>query len=147
MGEVNPFEAPMETGSMRDDFPTGEYGGIGRAAYFGGSFLVGFIANIIQLVSVQAGSPEIGVGVALLALPVHIYIAYQRLKNLGYSGWWLLVFIVPILNLLVALRCLAAPEGYADHKTLDSTGKIIMWIFIGFIALIVAAVVVLTMSA
>ena len=47
---------------------------------------------------------------------------------------------VPLLNIIVAVRCVAAPEGYADHKTLDTTGKIIVGIVIALIALLILAV-------
>jgi uncharacterized membrane protein YhaH (DUF805 family) len=66
-----------------------------------------------------------------------IWIVVQRLINVGLSGWWVLGLLVPILNIWVAVQCVAAPEGYAQHKTLDTAGKVIIGLFLGSIVLII----------
>jgi len=48
---------------------------------------------------------------------------------------------VPILNIVVGIRLIAAPEGYAVHKTLDTPGKVIVGLLIGALLLFVAFVV------
>ena len=63
-----------------------------------------------------------------------------QIEKLRYRGLWVLGMFVPLLNIIVAVRCVAAPEGYADHKTLDTTGKIIVGIVIALIALLILAV-------
>jgi uncharacterized membrane protein YhaH (DUF805 family) len=77
----------------------------------------------------------------LVGLVATVVLGVQRLKNLGYSGLWVLGLIVPLLNILVALRCLAAPEGYADHKTLDTPGKVIVGLILGLFVILIAFVV------
>ena len=64
----------------------------------------------------------------------------KRLQNQGHSGWWVLGLIVPILNIAVSVKCIAAPEGYADHKTLDTSGKIVVGLLLAAIVLTVAAI-------
>ena len=49
--------------------------------------------------------------------------------------------IVPIVNILVGVRYIACPEGYADHQTLDTAGKVIVGLFFAMIALVVLIVV------
>jgi len=68
-----------------------------------------------------------------------IWVTAKRLQNQGYSGWWVLGLIVPILNIAVSVKCIAAPEGYADHKTLDTSGKVVVGLLLAAIVLTVAA--------
>jgi uncharacterized membrane protein YhaH (DUF805 family) len=63
-----------------------------------------------------------------------------RLQNLGMSGWWSLLLLVPIANVLLNLRCLAFPAGYADHRTMDVASKRIL----ASLVLLMGASVVLT---
>ena len=142
MNEHNPFEAPADSFEpAAEQFPHREYGGIGRGAYFGISFVVGIINNILQFALINAGVPEAVIALGIIGFIVGIVLGVKRLQNMGYSGWWILGLIVPILNIVVALRCLACPEGYADHKKLDSAGKIILGLFFGLILLMVLFVV------
>jgi hypothetical protein len=71
---------------------------------------------------------------------VHNTFAVQRLINVGLSKWWVPGLIVPLLNIWVAIQCIAAPEGYAQHKTLDTAGKVIIGLFPGAIVLVIALV-------
>lgn len=80
---------------------------------------------------------------AIVYQVLSIWVTAKRLQNLGYSGWWVLGMLVPVLNIAVGVKCFAAPEGYADHKTLDTAGKVIIG---SFLAMIVLTVVVLTLG-
>ena len=66
-----------------------------------------------------------------------LWIIAQRMVNTGYSPWWCVAIIVPILNILVVIRCIACPEGYADHRTLDTAGKVIVGLFFAMFALLI----------
>jgi hypothetical protein len=46
----------------------------------------------------------------------------------------------------VAIRLVAAPEGYAVHKTLDTPGKVIVGLAIGAFLLLMAIFVLAAMS-
>ncbi|MCA9082710.1 MAG: DUF805 domain-containing protein [Planctomycetaceae bacterium] len=141
MSTDNPFAAPsFDTELAMDQQQLRDYGGLRRLPYFGYAFLVGIINNILQQVAISAGIPELLIVLGILGLVATLWLAVQRLKNLGYSGWWAIGLIVPILNILVGLRCLACPEGYADHKTLDTAGKTIIGLFFGLIILAIAVV-------
>ena len=151
MSEYNPFSAP----SAFDD-PASEiaaqrvYGGIGRLAYFGLSILIGIVSNDVTSVVLSLVTPDqtpaliAVVVVAVLNLTASVTVIVLRLKNLGMNGFWVLGLFVPILNLVIAVRLIAAPEGYADHKTLDTPGKWIVGIFIGLfvLALVIVAIAV-----
>ena len=70
---------------------------------------------------------------------VFLIATVYRLQNIGFSKWWVLVLLVPIINSILMMCCWVLPEGYADTKKLDGVGKvggaIILVLFFGsFIA-------------
>lgn len=134
----NPFAAPQFADEPAGPVSERSYGGITRLPYFlilvAGSFAAGVVVGVLDD---RAGFNDNVSEVAVLA--VNMLVCLPRLRNLGYSGWWAMAWLVPVLNLLVALRCLAAPEGYADHGTLDTAGTIIVGLLLFVILLTVMA--------
>lgn len=123
MSEYNPFAAPTSFGDISSpNTQERVYGGLKRLPYFG----YGFLMILVQSLAEAAEVPII----VLLMLPVSIVgamaLAYQRCRNIGMNPWWCLDLIVPILNIFVWIRCLAYPEGYKDHKTLDTPAKVVI---------------------
>jgi len=105
------------------------YGGIGRLAYlFGmvGALILGGIVNIL------AQSKALG---GLLVLIIDFVLTVSRLQNMGRSGWWSLLILVPFANLYIGLVCITFPKKYQETKELDTAGKIIMGISIALIVL------------
>ncbi len=62
---------------------------------------------------------------AMLPVPVLIFLVLTRLVNLGMSRWWALGLVIPIINLWLGFRCLCCPPGHAYHRKLDRTGLVI----------------------
>jgi uncharacterized membrane protein YhaH (DUF805 family) len=148
MSEYNPFTAPESFGDISGQATlTREYGGIRRLPYFGYGFLLNVGVQVIQSIAAAADAPV----VVLLTLPVSIIgamaLAYQRCLNIGMNPWWCLGLIVPLLNIFVGLRCIAYPEGYEDHKTLDTPAKVIIGLFIAMFVLIILLVVFAVMAS
>jgi hypothetical protein len=144
----NPYQSPLNDAiALPVDEPLREYGGIGRLAYVGYSFLAGVATNVLGMVAgaIGAGNELLGPAVFAIALiaavGLTIFITVQRLKNMGYSGWWSLLLFVPLVNILVGLRCLICPVGYADTKRLDRTGTILTVIVVGLFLLFVLVTV------
>lgn len=137
----NPYTPLSNLSSFDPTSLPAAYGGIGRLAYFGWSFLAGMVYNLAAFMIGASGESAIVlmIPVLLVYLGVLFWIVAQRMINTGYSPWWCLGMLVPILNILVAVRCIACPEGYADHRTLDTPGKIIVGLFLGLFALVVLA--------
>jgi uncharacterized membrane protein YhaH (DUF805 family) len=65
----------------------------------------------------------------------------ERLRNIGMSGWWSLLILVPIANIILGVKCLIYQEGYQDTKKLDRTGKIIGWSLVGLFVAIALGVI------
>lgn len=143
MSTQNPFAVPETFGDIASDVGSGRtYGGIRRLPYFGYSVANSLISNVLSFAVAAGGIAEAALGIAILSFVVTIFVGVKRLENLGYSGWWILGLLVPLLNILVAMRMLAAPEGYADHKTLDGPAKAIIGVIIGLIVLVIGIFVV-----
>ncbi len=142
--DANPYATPSVAieNPKKATYSNGYYGGIGRLAYFGYTFLAALIYQvaIFGLVGLTGG----GEGAVLLFLPLLLiylgalmFIVAQRMINCGYSPWWCIGIIVPLVNILVGARALCCPEGYADHKKLDTPGKVLIGLFLGLFALVV----------
>ena len=135
----NPYQSPLDDAlALPAEGELREYGGIGRLAYIGYSFLAGIVLNVLGAAAAGTGVGPALVGIALIAsIAINIYLVVQRFKNMGYSGWWSLLIFVPLVNILVGLRCLICPRGYADTKKLDTAGKVVTGIVVALFLLIV----------
>lgn len=131
----NPFSPPYEQ-LFLEEAPPRSYGGIGRTAY-------AFLILASALVSMVLGAAF--VRSQLLFVPIAVFVLFKglitllRLKNLGYSGVWVFAFLVPVLNVVVWVRCLVAPEGYADDRRLDDSAVFFLLFLLTFGVLAVLA--------
>lgn len=148
MNQYNPFEVAASVDVATEPAGARVYGGVRRLPYFGYLFGGYVVAGLLQFglrtAQIQ-GATTAGAFSWTMFLPVAVFeilaiwVTAKRLQNQGHSGWWVLGLIVPILNIAVSVKCIAAPEGYADHKTLDTSGKIVVGLLLAAIVLTVAA--------
>ncbi len=129
---ANPYAAPATVAG--GGLAVQNYGGIGRLAYFGYSFLNSLVFNGLATFLNDSAA----LLVIALSVIVALGIGLMRLKNTGYSMALFLLIIVPFANIWLGLMLLCAPAGYADHKTMDSSGKIVMWVIFLPIILLIA---------
>jgi len=114
-----------------------EYPGIQRLGYFLG--MVGFgILDSLLTPKGRFDEPSPFIGIVIMAVAFVLVVA--RLRNIGSSGWWALLALVPVANLWIGFKCLVAQEGYQDAEELDSIGKLLAGIFVGFLILMVLVV-------
>lgn len=140
----NPYEAPQAPAFAGSTSLPEHYGGIGRLAYFGISLALIIMhvvasAVVLSLESMAAGIVALG-DLAVLAV-VSVVSAYYRLKNIGMNPWWCFLVLVPLINLLVMVRCTICQEGYQVTKKLDTAGKVLTFIVLGFFLLAVGLVI------
>ncbi len=130
---------------IQQDEQEKNYGGIHRTGYFFGILGVAVINGIFD----AAGQSESGIASLglIITFLVSFVLVVNRLRNIGMSGWWSLLILVPVANLFVGIKCTICPEGYQDTKKLDTAGKIIAGIFIGLVVLIVVSVVIGALSS
>ena len=99
-----------------------EYG-IWYLCLFGGSFVLSFfIAFAAPRVPYLATLTKI---VEVVVCIISFVLLCERLNNIGHSGWWALLVIVPIVNIFLLVYCLACPKDFKYTKRFDSTGVII----------------------
>ena len=143
-GEINPYSPPRAVepaGSAMSAYDSGvvkEYGGIRRLNFFmRGLLLVVAIFAVMALGFASGGepSPIILLGGFLIFLILYIRFTLQRIRNIGASGWWILLMLVPLVNNLMSIALLSCPDGYADHKKMDTPGIILAVIFGGLLLL------------
>lgn len=141
----NPYSSPQApTGAESDVLrATRHYGGIRRLPYLGIVIGMGILQNGLQRsMSFVDGTGSGNLIVTIVFLIASFFPVYYRLKNIGMNPWWCLAMLVPLLNLLVGVRCLVFQEGYADTKKLDRAGKITSVIVLMLFILIVGAIIV-----
>lgn len=139
---VNPYQVSFGSTQAPSPHSVGpkEYGGIGRLVYIGGLIGLNIVLGLMGVGVVFLLGPESLAAVIVLVriggFVLSLALMAQRLINIGTNPWWVLGMLVPILNLLIGVRALICPEGYADHKTLDTPAKIIVGILLAFIGVI-----------
>lgn len=135
---VNPYAPPR---SSLADTPTRRlresyYGGLGRLSYF----LITTGLSVLQGALEEAHSLPMSLGLVVVVVAGMLYATLLRIKNLGMTRWWLLWMIVPGLNLVGWYRLTFCQEGWGDSRTLDKTGRVLVWIFVVIILLAIGSV-------
>ncbi len=147
MTAQNPYSAP---GATLDDGSNALYnpkifsfsGRIGRMRYlaysFGITFLVIFMVTLVTAL-LTAGDDGGIVNMLGMALLIVAYVAVfllslgfarRRFNDLDRSGWWMLAFLVPLVNLLASIYLLFfpgsdGPNRFGPAPTENSTGVLI----------------------
>jgi len=159
MNDANPYTAPdasldNEQNDLYQPKIISFSGRIGRLRYLAygvGNYLL-FMAVMIAVagISMLAGGESVmsvvfigAMGILYIAMIVlSVMFAKRRLNDLNRSGWWFLLFIVPLVNFVMAIYVIFFPgtEGsnnFGPAPVNNSTGvKILAWmvpvIFVGF---------------
>jgi uncharacterized membrane protein YhaH (DUF805 family) len=127
-----PVTAPPQLDHARD--PLGDVPHFGRALYFVSTICVGSIGGLFMS---NSSSAPLGNWILILGVAVALVL---RLRDIGHSGWWALLMLVPIGNLVVGIMAIYAPRGYAITKKADTTMKVLGWITLGFFVLIILGI-------
>jgi len=75
-------------------------------------------------------------GIVVLTI-VQLALAGSRFQNMGMNGWWSLLLLIPLINLVPSVMLVVCQPGYTETNRLDAIGKLVMWILIALIALVV----------
>jgi uncharacterized membrane protein YhaH (DUF805 family) len=148
MSNANPYSAPdaaLDTGQdvLYQPKIFSLSGRIGRMRYlaYGIGLNILLMAAMIPLGGMtatmggEAGMSMLGMvmmGLFYIAtIAISIMFAKRRLNDLNRSGWWFLLFLVPIVNLLMAIYMVFFPGSNGDNKfgpapTSNSVGVLIL---------------------
>lgn len=139
------------------------YPGWGRLKYFllnlAGNLVIGIVLAVLLGIAgaMAARTPDsaepttailiIGVLVSYAGIIAWgFFTGVQRVRNLGMSGWAVLWSLVPFMNIWIAWRMIACPEGYEQHRSLDTAGKVITWVMVGFMVFYFVAIIIAVIS-
>jgi len=171
MNESNPYSAP---GSDLGNSQSATYepkvisfsGRLGRMRYVAYNLVMSMLMNLALIpimgatafVGGAAGPESMGtVSVIVTLLVVAISLVFsvmfikRRLNDLNRSGWWMLLFLVPLVNLILAIYLLFFPgaEGannFGPAPAPNSAGvKIIFWLFLALFVLGIGSAIMLPM--
>lgn len=171
MEESNPYQAPSaelqhdaELHEHDQSSPLSPKGRFGRLSYLAWYMIVSTASWVVQmllgflglgmqaLVADPSGSPEMSTGalvavilVSLVSFYFYIVFAIRRLHDINGSGWWMLLFIVPIANLVLGLVLLFArgnegPNRFAPPRVTPSWEKVLGYIAIVFFVVAIVGV-------
>ena len=166
MSAVNPYDAPdasLDTGQEELYQPKifSFQGRIGRMRYLAYGIGVNLLLMLVMLplagaTAFMGGDPGssiigiLGIGIFyVLTIVISVMFAKRRLNDLNRSGWWFLLFIVPLVNLLLAIYLIFFPgtngsNNFGPAPEANSVGVLILgWLMpVFFILGIVAAIAV-----
>ncbi|MBT8434102.1 MAG: DUF805 domain-containing protein [Gammaproteobacteria bacterium] len=166
ISDVNPYDAPdasLDTGQDELYQPKifSFNGRIGRMRYLAYSIGVNFLLMLVMmplagLSAFMGGDPTssmvgmLGIGIFyVVTIVISVMFAKRRLNDLNRSGWWFLLFIIPIVNLLLAIYLIFFPGNSGNNNfgaapAANTIGVLILgWMFPALMILgIVAAVVI-----
>ena len=163
MNEVNPYESPTADASLGDDEAYAPKmfafsGRIGRGRYLLYSMIynlilglfVGLLSAAFGMTGMLEGEAAAGFsGLILVFYAVSIAIFFilvrRRLNDLDRSGWWGLLIVVPLVNLILALYLLLGPgtdgaNRFGPPPTKSPTAAIIAVVLI-MIAILAAVAI------
>ncbi len=95
------------------------FGGRARRKEYWYFFLINVLVAICLAVATGMPDPEdFGVidAYSLAVLVPHISVTVRRLHDMGSSGWWALLGLVPILNLILLLYFLTADSDENENR-------------------------------
>jgi len=159
MDAANPYNTPdaelnQEQGTLYIPSVISFNGRIGRMRYLAYGMGINFLLMLV-MVPVMGASAFVGgtgenmsamtmvtLGVFYIAtIVISVMFARRRLNDLNRSGWWCLLFIVPLANLLLAIYMLFFPgtdgeNNWGPAPIANSIGVLILgWMVPAFMVL------------
>lgn len=157
MESMNPYQAPAADVSaipsqagLDESGPFSPKGRFGRLSYIAWGVLLGILGWIAMMVfgggmaamgpeNMAAMGPTIIVLQLIMLVPTILF-AIRRLHDFNASGWWSLLFLVPIVNFVFILVLLlkGGTEGanrFAPPRMTRGWEKVLGYIGIGFVVL------------
>lgn len=109
------------------------YGGLDRLLYFINNLVLAFLVMLCVVFAFTQVS-LLALIIAAVILPVgQLFLMWFRIKNIGWSPWYSLLAIIPLLGAIVSLLAIALPEGFADSRKLDTAAIVIFSLVAAFL--------------
>ena len=83
-----------------------------RLGYFIRLMLSNVVTYFLYSLSTTMSPQLLWISVIALLIYVFLFIGLPRVRDLGMSGWWLLVFLIPVVNIWLGLILLFRAPSY-----------------------------------
>lgn len=161
MEPVNPYQPPtadLESGAAITEFdqtsPISPAGRFGRLSYLAWGGVNAIVANILVVMiagaaALTAEGGELNIAAVAIQIAfgvIGILFGIRRLHDLDKSGWWLLLALVPLVNLIFFLYILLArgtdgANRFGPPRITRRWEKVVGWIVVLIIpAALIAAI-------
>ena len=161
MQPANPYQAPAADlsrpadGAYDESSPFSPAGRFGRLSYIAWTMVMSFLLYVVIFAVLGqgflTGDSALamglgGIGVQLLFSVPMILFVIRRLHDFDSSGWWALLFLVPLVNAIFGLVLVfrAGSEDtnrFAPPRITRGWEKVLGYIGIGFMVLAVVGIV------
>ena len=108
-----------------------------------GVFAGDVVAHVNNVESEQVALASVGAGILfwisifillLVFVGCLIFLGMKRCKNIGYTQLYVLTVFIPLYQYFALYQLFFLPEGYPNHKKLDTPAKLgIAWVVLGFL--------------
>ena len=141
MIDSQPAGAPVSDIAVGQPRPFAASGRIGRVRYLAYSFVGMFIVMLAAAIlggvlgatgaSDQVSGAVVQIVLGSLVLVLTLILARRRLNDMGKAGWWGVLLLVPLLNLLATAWLVfgkgdAGPNAYGPPPAPNSRGTIVL---------------------
>ncbi len=147
---VSPYASPAATIEQNTDEVGdlniwGIEGRIGRMRYIAWSMVLMFAITPAMLISMLAfkASPLLGglliAAAGIIAIIIGIQISVKRLHDIGWSGWLLLISLIPVVGSIFQLLIFIMPGNQGNNRygapaPANSTAvKVLFWIWVALL--------------
>lgn len=164
MESVNPYQAPgadisaiPNQGDLDESGAFSPKGRFGRLSYLAWGMVVGIVSWVAMLVfgggmaAMENAGGLMAMGPLMLILQLVIMVfafifAIRRLHDFDASGWWSLLFLVPLVNVIFGLALVFkagsdGPNRFAPPRLTRGWEKVLGYIAIGFMVLGIVGVI------
>ena len=105
-----------------------------RIRFGRGFYFLSVIGLVFVMGALSTSKDTKGVG-EFVFIVGWITVAVLRARDVGMSGWIVLLAPIPIVNLFLYYRLFCAPRGYEITRRADTAMQVICWSFAGLIVL------------
>jgi uncharacterized membrane protein YhaH (DUF805 family) len=124
---VGELQTPIQASQSPDPLP-------GRFRFGRGLYFLSIIGLIFVMGAFSASKDTEALG-SFVVIAGSTAVAVLRARDVGMSGWVVLLAFVPIANLFLYFRLFCTPRGYEITKKADNAMKAICWSLGGLIVL------------
>ena len=90
-------------------------GRLNRERYILRSLAVGLVAAVLMFLAIFI-SEKVATLVNILAVVIQIMLGIRRTHDIGKSGWWMLLMIIPVVNFIWGLILIFKKGDYGPNE-------------------------------